>query len=36
MVAQTAELIGVNQIGIGSDLCQDQPDEIVEWMRNGR
>ena len=36
MVAQTAELMGVNQIGIGSDLCQDQPDEIVEWMRNGR
>ena len=21
---------------IGSDLCQDQPDSVVEWMRNGR
>lgn len=36
MVARTADLIGVNQIGIGSDLCQDQPDSIVEWMRVGR
>ena len=36
MVARTAELMGVKQIGIGSDLCQDQPDEVVEWMRNGR
>ena len=36
MVARTAELIGVEHIGFGSDLCQDQPDSVVEWMRNGR
>ena len=36
MVARTAELMGVSQIGIGSDLCQDQPDSVVEWMRVGR
>ena len=35
-IAQTAEAIGVDHIGIGSDLCQDQPDSIVEWMRSGR
>tara|TARA_Y100000766_G_C18831058_1_gene568067 strand:- start:23 stop:940 length:918 start_codon:yes stop_codon:yes gene_type:complete len=35
MIAETAELVGVNQIGIGSDLCQNQPDSVVEWMRNG-
>ena len=35
MVGHTAELIGVMHIGIGSDLCQDQPDGVVEWMRNG-
>ena len=35
MVARTAELIGVKNIGIGSDLCLNQPDRIVEWMRNG-
>ena len=35
MVAQTAELMGVERIGFGSDLCQDQPDSVVEWMRNG-
>ncbi len=36
MVADTASRIGVDHIGIGSDLCQDQPDSVVEWMRNGR
>jgi len=36
MVARTAELMGIDHIGIGSDLCQDQPDSVVEWMRNGR
>lgn len=35
MAARTAELIGVERIGIGSDLCQDQPDSVVRWMRNG-
>ncbi len=36
MVAGTAELIGVEHLAIGSDLCQDQPDSVVEWMRTGR
>ena len=36
MVARTAELMGVDHVGIGSDLCQDQPDSVVEWMRVGR
>lgn len=36
MVAQLADLVGVGAIGLGSDLCQDQPDSIVAWMRNGR
>jgi membrane dipeptidase len=36
MVARTAELMGVEHIGIGSDLCQDQPDSVVDWMRSGR
>ena len=35
MVANTADLIGVKNIGIGSDLCLNQPDSVVEWMRNG-
>ena len=35
MVAKTAEIINVTQIGIGSDLCLDHPDTVVEWMRNG-
>lgn len=36
MIADTAELMGIDHIGFGSDLCQDQPDSVVEWMRVGR
>ena len=36
MTAKAAELMGVENIGIGSDLCLNQPDSIVEWMRNGK
>ena len=35
MTAKTAELMGTEKIGIGSDLCLYQPDSVVEWMRNG-
>ncbi len=36
MIADTANVMGIDHIGIGTDLCQDQPDSIVEWMRTGR
>jgi len=36
MIADTADDMGIDHIGIGSDLCQNQPDSVVEWMRNGR
>ena len=36
MVEQAAEMMGIDHIGIGSDLCQDQEDSVVTWMRNGR
>lgn len=36
MIAKTADLMGAKNLGIGTDLCQDQPDSIVEWMRVGR
>ncbi len=36
MIARTAERYGVEHLGIGTDLCQDQPDSVVEWMRVGR
>ena len=35
MAAKTAEVMGAKNIGIGSDLCLNQPDSVVEWMRNG-
>ena len=36
MIADAADRFGVEHFGIGSDLCQDQPDSVVEWMRVGR
>ena len=35
MTAKTAEIMGVKNIGIGSDLCINHPDSVVVWMRNG-
>ncbi|AZO42958.1 membrane dipeptidase [Mesorhizobium sp. M7D.F.Ca.US.005.01.1.1] len=36
MASAAAEIMGAEQLGIGSDLCQDQPDSVVRWMREGR
>ncbi len=36
MVKELINLIGVDHIGIGSDLCNNWPDEVVMWMRNGK
>jgi membrane dipeptidase len=36
MIADAADRFGAAHLGLGSDLCQDQPDSIVEWMRVGR
>lgn len=36
MIEEAARRYGAGQLGIGTDLCQDQPDSIVEWMRVGR
>ncbi len=35
MVAKTVDIMGIKNVGIGSDLCLNQPDHVVEWMRNG-
>jgi len=36
MMAEAANRYGVTNLGIGTDLCQDHPDSVVEWMRIGR
>jgi microsomal dipeptidase-like Zn-dependent dipeptidase len=36
MIANTADLMGVDHIGLGTDLCQGQPQSVLDWMRNGR
>ena len=36
MIARTAELMGVDQIGFGSDMCRNLSAEYLDWMRSGR
>lgn len=36
MIAEAATRYGAQNLGIGTDLCQDHPDSVVEWMRVGR
>ena len=36
MIEEAARRYGAHHLGIGTDLCQDQPDSVVEWMRVGR
>jgi len=35
MIMDMAELMGIDHIGIGSDLCQNWGYETLEWMRSG-
>ena len=36
MAARAAEMMGIDCIGIGSDLCLNQPLDVLQWMRSGR
>ena len=36
MIEESARRYGARHLGLGSDLCQGQPDTVVEWMRVGR
>ncbi|MFD2176252.1 membrane dipeptidase [Veronia pacifica] len=36
MIADCAERYGIDNLSIGSDLCQNQPQSVLDWMRNGR
>ena len=36
MIKKLIDLIGTDNIGIGSDLCLNWPDNVVMWMRNGK
>ena len=35
MASNMIQTYGSKTFGIGSDLCQGQPDSVVNWMRNG-
>jgi microsomal dipeptidase-like Zn-dependent dipeptidase len=36
MIARTADMMGIDNIGIGSDLCERWEYSKLEWMRSGR
>ena len=36
MIGQTVEIIGIDRVGIGSDLCLNWDYKVLEWMRSGR
>jgi len=36
MIHKLINLIGIDHIGIGSDLCKNWDDSVVMWMRNGK
>ena len=36
MIKELINLIGSDNIGIGSDLCLNWKDDVVMWMRNGK
>lgn len=36
MVARAVDVMGIDRLAIGTDLCQGQPRSVLEWMRNGR
>jgi microsomal dipeptidase-like Zn-dependent dipeptidase len=36
MIADTVELMGIEHVGIGSDMCRKHSREYLDWMRSGR
>lgn len=36
MAARAVDVMGVDHVGIGTDLCQKQPASVLRWMRGGR
>ncbi|MFV0247736.1 MAG: membrane dipeptidase [Tenacibaculum sp.] len=36
LIEDTVSIMGVNHVGIGSDLCTNQPNSVLQWMRCGK
>ena len=36
MIVDAADIVGINQVAIGSDLCEQWDYSKLEWMRSGR
>ena len=36
MIADTVEMLGVDKVGFGTDMCSKLSSEYLDWMRSGR
>jgi microsomal dipeptidase-like Zn-dependent dipeptidase len=36
LIEETVSVMGIDHVGIGSDLCTDHPDSVLQWMRCGK
>jgi membrane dipeptidase len=36
MIADTVEILGVDKVGFGTDMCRKLSSEYLDWMRSGR
>jgi membrane dipeptidase len=36
MIADTVEMLGVDKVGFGTDMCRKLSSEYLDWMRSGR
>ncbi len=36
LIEDTVSIMGIDHVGIGSDLCTDHPDSVLQWMRCGK
>ncbi len=36
MISDTAEILGIDRIGLGTDMCRNHTAAYLDWMRSGR
>ena len=36
MIADTVEIMGIDRVGLGTDLCRNLSADYLDWMRSGR
>ena len=36
MIADTGDLLGIDHVGFGTDMCRKLTADYLDWMRSGR